>query len=305
MVRNHAWWRDEPDVIRERLRGVRHLIEELLVYVREDGLLGRLPGWSFVDWVPEWFGGYPPGHAEGDSSIIQMHWLMSLQAAADLEEHFGEPELRRRWIRLADAARTSLITRYRNPENGLFYDDSAGHLSEHANALATLLGLRPPGENTWPETLEASGPVFRCTVYFSHYLFEAYRLMRRTDLFTARLDLWKGFLNSGLCTIPEQPEPSRSDCHAWGSHPLFHFHASFAGIRPASPGFRTVKVEPLPGKLPALAGSLPHPRGKISYDFRFSAEGISGTLHLPDGLTGELEYGGRRLVLTGGENVLG
>ncbi len=85
MVRNHAWWRNEPDFIRQRLRGVRHLIEELSQYQRADGLLERLPGWSFVDWVPEWKDGYPPGHEEADSSLINLHWIYCLQQAADLE----------------------------------------------------------------------------------------------------------------------------------------------------------------------------------------------------------------------------
>ena len=33
---------------------------------------------------------------------------------------------------------------------------------------------------------------------------------------------------------------TRSDCHAWGAHPVFHFYATVLGIRPAAPGFRRV-----------------------------------------------------------------
>jgi alpha-L-rhamnosidase len=303
MVRNHAWWRDEPDFIRERLRGVRHLVEELLVYRREGGLLGRLPGWSFVDWVPEWWCGYPPGHEEGDSSIIQMHWIQCLQAAVGLEEVFGEPELAQRLRRMEGEAREAVLGRYFCGETGLFYDDSQRRcLSEHANVLATLLGLRPPTETAWPEALAICKHA-RCTVYFTHYLLEALQQMRRADMFFARLELWRTFLDYGLRTIPEQPEPTRSDCHAWGAHPLFHLHASIAGIRPASPGFRTVHVRPLPGPLSFLNGRLPHPRGEIHYDFRFGPNRLEGSLTLPQGVTGTLEIPGGSRLLAGGENV--
>ncbi len=301
MVRNHAWWRNEPDFIRECLRGVRHLIEELLVYLRADGLLGPLPGWSFVDWVPEWWLGYPPGHQTGDSSIIQMHWILCLQAAGELEEHFGEPELLGRLRRLEAEAREAVIARYRCPESGLFYDDGERHLSEHANVLAALLDFANTGG--WPEKL-ARHPHVRCTVYFTHYLLEALREAGRADLFFGRLGLWRGFLDYGLHTIPEQPEPTRSDCHAWGAHPLYHVHASIAGIRPVSPGFRTVRVRPMLGPLEYLKGALPHPRGEIRYDFRAGPGGIGGSVILPQGVTGTLETPDGSLALGDGENIL-
>jgi hypothetical protein len=299
MVRNHAWWRDEPDFIRECLRGVRHLIEELLVFRRDDGLLKRLPGWSFVDWVPEWNLGCPPASEAGDSSLIQLHWSHCLQAAADLEEHFGEPELRQSLRRLETQARESVLARYRCPDTGLFYDDGERHhLSEHANVLATLLGLRTGSATGWTEEL-ARRPHARCTVYFTHYLLEALRVERRDGLFFSRLDLWRSFLDYGLRTIPEQPEPTRSDCHAWGAHPLFHVHASIAGIRPASPGFRTVRIRPMLGPLEFLEGSLPHPGGEIRYSFRAGKEGF---IALPDGVTGTLETARGIQALSGGEN---
>ena len=303
MVRNHAWWRDDPVLIRECLRGVRHLIEELLVYRCADGLLKRLPGWSFVDWVPEWQVGYPPGHETGDSSIIQMHWIQCLQAAVDLEEHFGEPELRQRLQRMEAQARESVVRRYRDTGTGLFYDDGGlCNLSEHANVLATLLGLRSETEAAWPEEL-ARRPHVRCTVYFTHYLLESLRRDRRADLFFSRLGLWRSFLDYGLRTIPEQPEPTRSDCHAWGAHPLYHIHAGIAGIRPSSPGFQTVSVRPMLGTLAFLEGCVPHPQGEIRYCFRVEGRRLGGSIVLPAGITGTLETSGGPQPLAGGENT--
>ena len=62
-------------------------------------------------------------------------------------------------------------------------------------------------------------------------------------------------------TVLEQPEPTRSDCHAWGSHPMYHALASVAGIRPAAPGFAAVRIEPQPGPLTAIRCAVPHPSG--------------------------------------------
>jgi hypothetical protein len=66
----------------------------------------------------------------------------------------------------------------------------------------------------------------------------------------------------------EMPEPTRSDCHAWGAHPLFHFHATLAGIRPAAPGFARVEIAPQPGDLTWLRTQTPHPCGEISLNLQ-------------------------------------
>jgi len=303
MVRNHAFWRDEPDFIRKCLRGIRQLVEELLVYRRADGLLGQLPGWSFVDWVPEWPEGCPPGYKHADSSIIQMHWLLCLQSAAELELHFGDPHLLQRLRGMESVVRQAIIARYYSSEEGLFYDDSERHLSEHANALATLLGLFDVPQTPWPEEL-VKRPHAKCSVYFSHYLLEAFAKLR-SEHFFARMDLWRSFLDYGLHTIPEQPEPTRSDCHAWGAHPLYHFHASIAGIRPASPGFKTVHIRPMAGNLRFLKGSLPHPNGKIHYDLELLQDELRGKIILPENVSGTLEFSDMSYALESGENPIG
>ncbi|MCB0149737.1 MAG: hypothetical protein KDE01_19095, partial [Caldilineaceae bacterium] len=82
----------------------------------------------------------------------------------------------------------------------------------------------------------------RTTIYFTHYLFETYRLLEQPAALFERLGLWFDLAAQGFKTTPEQPEPSRSDCHGWGAHPLYHFFATLLGIRPSAPGFGQVEI---------------------------------------------------------------
>ena len=73
-------------------------------------------------------------------------------------------------------------------------------------------------------------------------MFETYAQLGRIDALFERLSLWFELPAQGFTTTPEMPEPTRSDCHAWGAHPLYHMFASLLGIRPAAPGFRSVTI---------------------------------------------------------------
>ena len=54
------------------------------------------------------------------------------------------------------------------------------------------------------------------------------------DRFFDRMSLWLNLKTLGCKTMLEMPEPSRSDCHAWAAHPVYHYLASILGIRPAA-----------------------------------------------------------------------
>lgn len=100
-------------------------------------------------------------------------------------------------------------------------------------------------------------------------------------------------------------EPSRSDCHAWGAHPLYHYHASVLGVRPETFGFETVSVRPLLGSLTHASGRIPHPRGEIVVEFHRKPDGVglTGFIELPDGVKGTY-HGQNGLGLFPGRNVL-
>jgi alpha-L-rhamnosidase len=112
--------------------------------------------------------------------------------------------------------------------------------------------------------------------------------------------LWFKLKGQGFRTTPEKPEPSRSDCHGWSTHPLFHSFASVLGIRPAEPGFASVKIEPQLGPLKWVKGAMPHPKGLISADLEVNGSRLIGTVGLPDGVRGTLTYNDKIIKLKPG-----
>ncbi|MFO7937902.1 MAG: alpha-L-rhamnosidase C-terminal domain-containing protein [Kiritimatiellia bacterium] len=99
----------------------------------------------------------------------------------------------------------------------------------------------------------------------------------------------------------EAPGEARSDCHAWGSHPIYFMHTGLAGITPAAPGFSAVRIAPCPGSLRRISSRTPHPDGFIETDFEFDGNGgISGKVTLPPGLSGEFVWHGRSAPLKAG-----
>ena len=108
----------------------------------------------------------------------------------------------------------------------------------------------------------------------------------------------------GMKTTPKMPEPTRSDCHAWSANPLFHYFATILGVRPASPGFRTVEIRPLLGSLEYARDHLPHPRGQIAVSFQRVNGGMQAEIALPEGATGVLRWNGSDYLLTEGSTDL-
>ena len=104
---------------------------------------------------------------------------------------------------------------------------------------------------------------------------------------------------------PEYPgHDSRSDCHAWGAHPLWFLRTGVAGIRSDAPFFARVKVAPQPGPLKSFKASYPHPSGKmIEVELSFDGDRAIGVVTTP--VAGTFVYGGKTVELQPGRNEIG
>ena len=306
MVYDYALWRGKPAFVRRQLPGVRAVLDGFLANVQADHLLKAPAGWNFADWVPDWPLGVPPDGVDGFSGLLNWHLVYTLDLAARLEAWTGDPILAQRWQAWGERVATAARTAFWDEARGLFADDLAHrHFSEHTQCLALLSGAplgNPYARATHNLLQDAS--LTRTTVYFSHYLFETCRLLEQPAAFFARLGLWLDLPAQAFKTTPEQPEPTRSDCHGWGAHPLYHYFASLLGIRPAAFGFTQVEIAPMPGDLDRVSGEMVHPRGRIKVDLHFENDQVSGDIVLPADTTGIFRYAGKTLGLRSGRQAI-
>lgn len=300
MVRDYAYWRNDPGFVRRLMPGVRATIEGFQRWIGPDGLLLAPEGWNIFDWVPAWSqdAGCPPDAVSGVSGVLNWHLIYTLSCYADLEECLNESLLAERATWQAVGLAQRAVQAFWDEERGLLADDLAHrHFSEHTQCLALLSGqLSRPIQARLAEGLLNDPGLERMTVYASHYLFETYRKLRRIDALFKRLPLWFGLASQGFKTGIEKPEPSRSDCHGWSSHPLYHYFATILGIRPGGLGFCSVEIIPQLGPLEHAAGRLVHPGGgEVMVDIYRNGDELHGKINVPSGVDTMLHVNGETL----------
>ncbi len=303
MVHDYYYWRDDPAFVAEQLLGVRSILNAFTAYLNAGDLLENLPHWVFFDWVEEWFEGYPPGGQGGISSLMNLLYVQTLEKAAELEVALGcEQQAAIYRSQLERTAQAVLKTCWNAERNMMADEPTHEHFSEHAQILVILSDAFD--EETKRVALAAlSKPgLSKASIYFGHYLFEALFAMDKTDGIRAHLEDWMQLSAKGYKTPPEEFGSTRSDCHAWGSHPIYHFQTGVQGIHPASPGFKTVSIKPHDIGWKNTEGSAVHPAGKIKTTFTFEGDALAGEVILPQGISGTLEWKGSTVVLSPGKN---
>jgi hypothetical protein len=310
----HDYWmhRDDRTFVAAQQRGVDNVLAWFGERVdAETGLLGPLPYWSFVDWPDAWpwkeserVGGEPPGARTGGSAILSLQYAITLEYGAKLARAHGRESEAIVRAAQAKSIRAAVVARCWDDQRRLIADTpEKTSFSQHAQAVAVLSGaIDGDKARDLIERTLADGSLIQCTVYFRFYLLRAMKRAGLGDRYLDELGPWRDMLALGLTTFAERPEPTRSDCHAWSASPVYEFLATVCGIEPASPGFKSVRVEPHLGRLERVEGAVPHPAGVIRVSLRRTGEGVRGEIELPPGVSGAFVRAGREFALRPGVN---
>lgn len=309
----HDYWtlRDDPKFVAGFLNGIGQVINWFTQRVdSKTGLLGRVEYWNFVDWADQWawnnqtrMGGVPQGgQLDGNSSILTMQFIYSLQRAAELFDYFNQPEQAENYKQLAHFLMNSVYQKCWDSNRKYLADTpEKTEFSMHAQIFGVLTNTIP--ENQQQDVMKrilTDTNLIQPTLYFRFYLTQALKKTGMANEYLNTLGPWKDMLNNGLTTFAEKPDPTRSDCHAWSASPNYDLLATVAGIRPESAGFASVRMEPAPGNLNFIKGQMPHPLGTIKFDLKRTGDkGISGKVILPEGLTGIFAWNGKTVKLSG------
>jgi len=239
---------------------------------------------------------------DGNSSILSMQFAYSAQKAAELFRFYGQPEEAEKYTKIAKMLTKAVYKNCWDESHGYLADTPAKkEFSMHAQIFAVLTNTIPENDQkAFVQRFMNDKSLIQPTMYFRFYLTQALKKTGLADLYLGTLGLWNDMLDKGLTTFAENPDPARSDCHAWSASPDYDFLATVAGIRPGTPGFKTVEIEPALGNLTFIKGQMPHPSGMIIFNLkRAGIQGITGEIILPEGLTGTFRWNGKDIILKG------
>ena len=164
-----------------------------------------------------------------------------------------------------------------DPETGLVVDgEGSAHSSLHANMMALASGLVPEeNRDRVVDHLKSKG--MACSVYGSQFLMEALYAAGEEDfaltLLTSTAERsWAHMVYDVGTTIAleawdDRFKPNQDWNHAWGAAPASIIPRHLMGVRPLSPGFETILVEPRPGALEWADLTTPTIRGPVSVRF--------------------------------------
>ncbi|HLH02489.1 MAG TPA: alpha-L-rhamnosidase C-terminal domain-containing protein [Bryobacteraceae bacterium] len=306
MVHDYWMYVDDPQFVKQMLPGVRAVLAFFAAHQKQNGSLGRLPWWNFVDWVKRWANGEPPSDPDGTSAAaLDLQLLLAYGWAADLEHEFGSAALGSEYAQAAERLRASIRALDWDESIGLFADQPSHQTySQQVNTLAILAHAVPTGrERDVMQRILSDTHLAQSSIYFRAYTNAALRETGLGDRYLEQLDPWRAMLRDGLTTWSEWNGPdTRSDCHAWGASPNFELLRTVAGIEPAAPGFRKVRVAPNLGSLQSISASMPHPYGVIRVEFTREPDRLRGAIELPPGTSGEFDWGGKRVPIRAGVN---
>ncbi len=311
----HDFWmnRDDTEFVKKYLNGIRNVLYWYRQKIDKNGMLGPMDWWNFVDWsFGPWnshkpVGGTPKGAIGGNSSIITLQYVHALQMASELFEAFGNQHQAQDYRELSQSLLKNTYEKCWDEEKGLLADTpEQSSYSQHANILAILTGMLHQSENAELfKKILMDEDLIQTTLYFKFYLIQALQVANLADDYLSLLEPWKKMIKIGLTTFAETPEPTRSDCHAWSASPNYHLLSVVCGIKPESPGFKTVTIEPHFGRLDFIDAKMPHYKGNIIIKLKRKREkGVEGIIILPEGLTGKFVWNGSETNLISGKQQL-
>ncbi|VUC26851.1 unnamed protein product [Clonostachys rosea] len=219
------------------------------------GLVSGLPEdvWQYVDWVTTWGAtrehpdkGVPTsGRTSNRHTFFSMLYAFVLKQAARLVRDVGRPGHAEEYISRA----TSVVAAVRKHcFDGEFFTDSTANIadssaySQHCQVFAVLCGASGPGESARLMTSAFEDPGFsKCSYVMIFYALRAFALAGDgvyESAWTRMWEPWRRMLKEyNLTSWEEDDVRQRSDCHAWGSVPIYEYCVELAGLHILEPDF--------------------------------------------------------------------
>ena len=307
MVHDYFMHRSDDEFIRQFVPGIRSVLDWFERRMDSTDLLGPLNWFNFTDWTTGFQVGTPSGADTGHSALLSLNYAYALDRASELFLYLNLKSEGRQYALRAKEVKQAVYQSCWNSAKGLLSDTPGGKLfSQHTNIFGILSGAIPESSSkTVMQSILNDNELIKCTIYYKFYLFRALVQAGMPEAYLDQLQPWKEMLHKGLSTFEEGDYDERSDCHAWGASPNYDLLSIVCGINPGCPGFKTVSITPALGRLAFVNASMPHPAGDITVRFTKRPDNrVTGSVCLPDGVTGNFQSGKTKIRLHSGINLI-
>lgn len=248
------------------------------------------------------------------NTVVNAFHIKAMQQMAEMAAALGKVDDAAAFSARVKLAKDAFQKTLFDEAAGLYRDGiGTDHSSIHANFFPLAFDLVPAdkraGVLAWLEQKD-----MQCSVYAAQYFMEALfnngKDKKALDLILADGDRsWKHMVNSGTTISWEawgmKYKPNQDWNHAWGAAPANLLPRFVLGAQPATAGWKTVSIRPLPGGLKSAKGKVPTPRGPVQVDWAHDGT-FKLSLTLPDGVTANVDLpatDGSTRVFTDGNAV--
>lgn len=232
---------------------------------------------DLVDWPPGSFS--EGGQGERDNhemlpvnTVINAFHCHALNLMSRMAQVLGQTADQLRFSRQAKLVERTINSLLFDQSRGVYIDgEGAQHASLHSNMFMLAFDLVP--KDRCPAVVKfVKSRGMACSVYGAQYLLEAMYLNGEggyaLELMTAQHDRsWWNMIQAGSTMTMEAWDWKYKNNldwnHAWGAVPANIIPRFLLGVRPIEPGFSKVLIQPQPGSLRRVSGTIPTIRGPI------------------------------------------
>lgn len=312
MLHDYMMYFGNKDFMRQFLPGICATFHWFESNLNENGLPGKVKGTYFVDWyhnkaTQNDVGGTAPTSKEGNSAVITLHYIYSLQNAAKIYSYLSMPYEADKCTKRANELLPLVKKIFYNQEKGLLAEDPQHtYFDQRPNIMGIITGLFDEKEYTTviDKILKDISYISEAGYYYRFNFFNALAKAKAANYFDVVLAPWnENMLKFGLTTTPERPAKQRSEAHPWSSSPAYAYFAVLCGIKPASEGNNSVVIAPDLGTNSFISAVYPHKHGLIKMNLKkVGNNGLAGEVTMPPSLGGIFEYGTFKMDLKPGVN---
>lgn len=315
MLHDYMMYFGNKNFLKSYLPQIRFTLDFMEQQIGEKGIPVEKDWNNFVDWYKSGKGintmGVSPKTSEGNSCVVTLHYVYTLQNAAEICSYLGLEQESKRYMERAAELRTIVKRLFYDEKTDTYWEDlDKTYSDQRPNIMAVLTNMveverqaafidkiaKEKDENTMAQA----------GMYYRFNLYNAMIKAGSAEGFDDSLYPWKQLLDSGLTSTTEVPldRRQRSEAHPWSTSPVYAYLHLLAGVHPSKPAQAELTIQPKFGKFESFEANYVHPKGIVKLKLSKKAKSLFGTIDLPHLVNAQLVWGDKKIILKQGKNEI-